>query len=461
VLSRRRFLTLAGGVAAGSAAAGAGAWAALLRDHVDESQRARSGEAVPGDAAPVTGATGVAATAAHGKVLVVVQLGGGNDALNTLVPADGRYRDARRTLAIPEAQLVPVAGIPYGLHPALAPLATRLSAGQVAALYGLGFRSQTRSHFTAMDTWWAGTDGAASTTGWLGRWLDATEGPTPNPLRAISLGTGAPALIGTRSLPTVVLSPSQFALRAPRGTDARSIADAFMATAAPAVAAPWHAAAQAAVPTALDAIAMLERVRAQAAAAEPDEPATPGTTPNVAPTTVAPTTVAPTTTVAAGARPAADSATSLLQVAAGIIELDLGTRVLLVGMNGFDTHAGQADRQADLLADLASGITAFFDRLERSGLADRVLLVTTSEFGRRVAENGSGGTDHGQAGVQFLASPALRGGRVVGEPGLDRLVDGDLPIGIDTRSLYSVALDWLGGPTDEVLGGRYDRYGLL
>jgi uncharacterized protein (DUF1501 family) len=283
-----------------------------------------------------------------------------------------------------------------------------------------------------MDTWWAGTDGAASTTGWLGRWLDATEGVAPNPLRAISLGTGAPALTGVRSMPTVVLDPAQFTLRMPRTTDAAAVTAAFLATAAPAATSRWSAAAQASIPSTLDAIALLQKVGAPSDATTPADTA-----------------------------PAAGSATALLQSAAGIIELGLGTRVILVGMGGFDTHADQLDRHADLLDDLARGVTAFFDRLDASGHAHRVLLVTTSEFGRRVAENASGGFDHGAGSAQFVMGPAVRGKRVVGEPSLDRLVDGDMPIGIDTRSLYAVGLDWLGGPTDELLGGRFDRYDLL
>ena len=239
MLSRRAFLAMAGGAAATSAGVGAAVWAALVRDHVDDALAGASGSTaseLPAASGPTR--SSAASTAAH--VLVVLQLGGGNDGLNTLVPAVGRYRDARPKIAIPEAQLVSIDTPGYGLHPALAPLRGRWNAGQIAAFEGIGLRAQTRSHFKAMDTWWAGTDGATSTTGWLGRWLDATEAATPNPLRSISLGTGAPALIGERSLPTVVLSPAQFALRLPRTTDAKAVTAAFLATAAPASAAPWQ-----------------------------------------------------------------------------------------------------------------------------------------------------------------------------------------------------------------------------
>jgi uncharacterized protein (DUF1501 family) len=404
MISRRKFLGIAGGVAAGSAAGGGAAWAALLRDHVDAAIANTSGASGAVLATTSTTATGGASTtAASDRVLVIMQLGGGNDGLNTLVPDLGAYRDAR---------------------PTLAPLKARWNSGQIAAFEGIGLKTQSRSHFKAMDTWWAGTDAGASTTGWLGRWLDATEGDTPNPLRSISLGTGSPALSGLRSVPTVVLDPAQFTLRLPRTTDAAAVTAAFLATAAPVAAAPWLAAAQASIPSTLDAIAVLQKV-------------------------------------AAPSDSAADTATALLQSAAGIIELGIGTRVILVGMNGFDTHSDQLARQADLLTDLAQGITSFFDRLDTSGHANKVMVLTTSEFGRRVAENASGGLDHGSGGLQFVMGPAVKGKRVVGEPALDRLVDGDMPIGIDTRSMYAVGLDWLGGPTDELLGGHFDRYGLL
>lgn len=416
MLNRRAFLSLVGGAAATSAV-GAGAWAGLLRERVE-------------DAAAVA----VGGGSVSGRVLVVLQLDGGNDGLNTLVPSDGRYRDARPKLALPEADLVRVRADGFALHPGLTPLAARWDAGRIAAFEGIGQRNQSRSHFKAMDVWWAGTDGSASTTGWLGRWLDATEGSSPNPLRSISLGTGAPALVGSRSLPTVVLSPSRFALAAPARTDAAAITAAFLATSAPGGAGGdvWLDAARAAIPTTIEAIDLVDRARVD----DPDVDLVTG-------------------------RVNENTASALLQTAAGIIELGVGTQVLLVGVNGFDTHSNQLIVHDELLRDVAAGITAFFDRLEAAGLADNVLLVTTSEFGRRVAENASEGTDHGFAGAQFVMGAGVRGGRVVGDAGLGALVDGDLPIGIDTRSLYAVALDWLGGPTDDVLGGSFDRYGLI
>ena len=139
---------------------------------------------------------------------------------------------------------------------------------------------------------------------------------------------------------------------------------------------------------------------------------------------------------------------------------DPATRVVHVGVGGFDTHADQAPTQARLLADLATGLTALRRRASDGGWHDRLLVVTVSEFGRRVAENGSG-TDHGHGGLQLVMGAPVAGGRVIGAMDLGRLDDGDLAAEVDGRSVYAAALDWLGGPTDEVLGGRFDRLDLL
>ncbi len=153
--------------------------------------------------------------------------------------------------------------------------------------------------------------------------------------------------------------------------------------------------------------------------------------------------------------------TAGLQLAAQLIDLDLGTRVVAVGGNGFDTHAGEGPTHQELLTDLAQGLTGFFATLDRSGRSDRVLVLTISEFGRRVQENGSGGTDHGAGNVHLLAGAGLRR-TIAGSADLAHLTGGgDVQPAIDARSLFAVGLDWLGGPSDEVLGRRYDTYGVL
>jgi len=123
-------------------------------------------------------------------------------------------------------------------------------------------------------------------------------------------------------------------------------------------------------------------------------------------------------------------------------------------VHGFDTHSYQRSAHEELLTNLADGLASFHQRLEADGHADRVLIMTTSEFGRRLQENGSAGTDHGTAGTQFIIGPNQG---IIGQVDLDNLVDGDVPIYVDTRSMYATALDWLGGPTDEILGQKYDR----
>lgn len=412
-LSRRAFLGLAGG-ATGAALVGAAAWSQLVEEQVRQHRSSNLADR-------------------PGRVLVVLELAGGNDGLNTLVPANGRYRDARPTLGIAEQDLVALEGVDeFSLHPGLGALAPVWSTGHLAAVEGIGFERQTRSHFAATDRWRAG-DPTPGATSWLGRWLDATAGDDATPLRAIALGTDTRVLAATTSLSTVVTSPESFDLRAPEGSNADrdEVVAAFEATASPISSDPLFAAAQAAIPTMVRAVDLL----AQAATGTDS-----------------------TRSVEQAARP--DRATALLDTASRIIGLNVGAEILVVGVTGFDTHGRQRDHHANLLTDVGNGIARFLTAMEDQGRADDVLLVTTSEFGRRVAENGSAGTDHGTGNVQFLAGAPVRG-QIVGAPGLDRLVEGDLPIDIDTRSLYAVALDWLGGPTDEILGGNFDRFGLL
>jgi uncharacterized protein (DUF1501 family) len=425
-LSRRKFIGAAGGVA-GAAILGGGAWAALVRESVET-----SGVLVPTTTAalPTTTLASGIVVPANPRILVVLEMAGGNDALNTLVSNDGRYRSSRPQLAIAENELVTLAGTDFGLHPSLAPLTPYWDAGTMAAIAGSGMDDQSRSHFKAMDTWWSGVPGASSQTGWLGRWLDATLEGENDPLRAIALGGGSRALVGMDTLATVVRSPANFTLRTMDGSDNDALVAAFLATAGPLSASNELAAAQYAIPSTLSAVDILASVSGS------DDDALP---------------VGPND---------GNTAASLLQTAAGIIDLGIGTRVITVGISGFDTHANQADTHANLLADIGDGLAAFFERLEADGHGDNVMVMTTSEFGRRVVENGSGGTDHGSGGCQFLFGPDVAGGQVVGDYDFDNLQQGDIPLAVDTRSVYASTLDWLGGPTDDVLAGIHDRLGL-
>jgi uncharacterized protein (DUF1501 family) len=362
------------------------------------------------------------------RVLVVLQLAGGNDGLNTLVPVTGRYHDLRPTIGITDADLVPFAGTSaYGLHPALAPLAPLLAAGRIAAVEAVGFDHPDRSHFAALDAWWSATPGQPSATGWLGRWLDATVTGDASPLRAVALGGTAPALIGTMQQPVVVRAPAEYVLRGPKRSDQDALVRA------------WRGAATgdgdlaralgAATADAVSSVAVFDRLRQQDA----NDPS---------------------------AEQADGVIGSALGTAAALVKAQQGTRVIQVGVSGFDTHAGEKATHERLLADFAKGVAAFQKELVDAHLDDRVLLVTVSEFGRRAAENGSGGTDHGKAGVQFVVGSAVKGG-VYGQAELTNLDDGDLRAQIDVRTLYTIALDWLGADVERIIDKRYDTLGIV
>ena len=435
-LNRRQFLGLAGS-AAGTAATGGLLWkvgtsgdAGVATDSTTPTAVPPS-TTVPETLTPPTTATPTEPTppdpdqdSASKKVVILVQMAGGNDGLNTLVPSDGAYRDARPTIAISESDLVALDGITqFGLHPALAPLGDMWSRQQLAIVQGLAIPNQSRSHFVALDSWWAGSAELASSGGWLGRWLDATAPDTPNPMRAIALGGGAPALAGQNSQPVIVRSLDGFALTPPRGSS--GVAEAFASMAAPREQGAFGD-AQAAIPVAVESVATLQSIFE--------------------------------------AMPPFDleyEIESLFHAAASIVEADVGTELILINVPGFDTHSDQLARHVELLGGVANGVSAMYEHLESTGNAGRTATVAYSEFGRRVHENGSGGTDHGSAGLAFVAGPSVTGRQLVGDLDLVNLDRGDIAPTIDARSVYADILDWLGGPTASVLGGTFDSYSLL
>ena len=155
----------------------------------------------------------------------------------------------------------------------------------------------------------------------------------------------------------------------------------------------------------------------------------------------------------------ANSAQSLLAVAAQIVRLNLSTEVMMIDLGGFDTHAQQSDSHANLLGDLATGIDELLSTLAELDTPRDVVVLTTSEFGRRAEDNGSG-TDHGSAGSSLMIGSSVTAG-IVGDLGVDRLADGDLPIEVDTRSVYAAAIEHLGGSVEATLGGDFDSYDLI
>src|SRR5262245_41130208 len=364
------------------------------------------------------------------KVLVVVQLGGGNDGLNTIVPVgDDDYYRARPTLAIPRAQAVElVDGL--AVHPSLAPLKPLFDARRLAVVQGVGYPNPNRSHFRAMDIWQTGAPERRENRGWLGRYLDAQCcGEQPRGPLATAIGDGTPRAYWNEH----VLVPSipdleHFQLEAD-ARDRRGALDAFRMVYDDDEAAGQYESLIRRVGA--DALASSEELKRIASAYKPASPY-------------------PASAFAKG-----------LQAIAQLVNADLGTRVFYISLGGFDTHAGQKNTHARLLKELGDGLAAFQRDLEGHGQADRVLTMTFSEFGRRVAENGSGGTDHGAAEPMLLLG-AVRGGLIGDHPSLTDLDQGDLKHGIDFRAVYASVLEgWLETPSEAVLGQKFGGVPIL
>jgi uncharacterized protein (DUF1501 family) len=428
-ISRRRFLALSGGLLAtgcsGSSEAGT---IVPSPTSLGDPTRTTTTSTVPGI---VTSVSSAELGPSGDNVLVLVELRGGNDAVNTLPPLAGAYRDLRPTIALPEADVVMSKHLgPHGLHPSLAPLIDLADAGRLATLAGIGFNEPDRSHFVSLDRW-ARADRMDDEIGWLGRWIDTLPDELPS-LGATALGGTGEILLGIKGRGTVIDGVDAFAF--PTLLSNRSIR-LLGDVADDGPDDPMLAAAQRAFVDSVGATeefdAIADAVRARVPEREPGD-----------------------------LGPASGAFTTGLAVAAEMILGDIGTRVVSISVNGFDTHSDQLAQHSDLLADLAQGLTRFWATLDDADTAGRVLVATTSEFGRRVAENASNGCDHGAAGVSFLMGDSIVPG-VSGALDTANLLDGDLRPQIDPRVLMTACLDWLGADAERIIGQRHDDIPIL
>lgn len=362
------------------------------------------------------------------RVLVLIQLAGGNDGLNTVVPfADDEYRRRRPGIGVPTDAVLKL-NDRFGLHPSLGGLQQLFDAGRLAIVQGVGYPHPDRSHFRSMDIWHsAQPENETPRDGWLGRALE---------WRLQQGRPGAEGLaLGVERLPLAMASA-----RIPVPT-LRKIDDWKLAEGDPSAANRSLKRELLTKSAGHSAQGELEFLRQSTKTAFAAADRLAGLTKAYQPSAEYPGT----------------NLAQQLKLVAQFIAADVPTRIFFVSLDGFDTHSQQQPGHAALLTELSGAIAAFHADLEGHGMGDRVLTATFSEFGRRVEENGSLGTDHGAASMLFAVAPTGKGGFYGTMPSLTDLTDGDLKFTVDFRQVYATWLDrWLDISSEAVLGGKYE-----
>jgi uncharacterized protein (DUF1501 family) len=367
------------------------------------------------------------------RVLVVVQLAGGNDGLNTVVPfRQDAYYKRRPTLAIKANETLKISGS-LGFHPNATGFKKLFDEGRLAVVQSVGYPNANRSHFRSTDVWESGSPDGLARTGWLGRYLDharaAADGPESP--RAIALTPEAPlSLLGNTFRPTPFTAlPHADAVNAPprAGATGGLPASADLCSHVGPAGVGWLGQRPKAVPRSSQAPSLRPQARPQGAT---------------------------------GGSPASANLcthfTESLRAVAQSIASEAPTRVYYLALGGFDTHANQADRHSHLLAELTEALAAFLADLDATGHADRVLVMTFSEFGRSVAENVAAGTDHGHAAPMFLLGTSVQPGIIGDPPDLTDPHHNAVPSQIDFRRVYaSILAHWLEADATQILGAPF------
>jgi uncharacterized protein (DUF1501 family) len=361
---------------------------------------------------------------ARDTILVVIELTGGNDGLNTVIPfKDAEYAKLRPTLRQPEARIKKI-NDQLGLHPSMTGLADLLQDNALCVVQGVGYPNPNQSHFRSMDIWQSASLADTATEGWLGKALKGLSGAAsfhlksdnePSPLAL----DGAPARV-----PSIkTLEEFQLQVAAASGADKKEQRD-LIESAARSSGGPG----------------LLDFVQRTASNTYASSRRLQEIGKNYKPRASYPNT----------------ALAGRLKLAAQLIDAGLGARLFYVAHGNFDTHATQAPTHANLLTQLSEAVTAFFKDLAARGHRDRVLIVTFSEFGRRAKENGSKGTDHGSAAPMLLVGGKVKPGPVGEHPSLSKLEFGNLKHHTDFRQVYAAILDkWLGVSSKDVLGAEF------
>jgi uncharacterized protein (DUF1501 family) len=378
-----------------------------------------------------TAAAAAAGSKTKDTILVVIQMTGGNDGLNTVVPfKDEEYAKLRPTLKLGAAQLKKLDD-EIGLHPSLDGLAGLLQDQALCVVQGVSYPNPSQSHFRSMDIWQAGSLEEKLSDGWIGKAL--RKMPAAGSFHLAAENESAPLAVSgapVRTPSITSLEDFQLKTAAASKADKKEQKDIIQSAAKP----------EAGKPSLLDFVqrtaantyASSERLQEIGKSYQPKVPY-------------------PNTPFA-----------NRLKLAAQLIDADLGARIFYVSIDNFDTHANQAQTHANLLQQLSAGMTAFYKDMAERGHKDRLLMMTFSEFGRRAKENGSKGTDHGSAAPMLLVGGKVRAGVVGKHPSLTDLDMGNLKHHTDFRQVYAAVLDqWLGVSSKDVLGKEFDKLELV
>lgn len=367
------------------------------------------------------------------SILVIVQLAGGNDGLNTLIPfEDPEYYRLRPTIGITKDKVL-ATGDTTGLHPAMTGLHRLYGEGKLAIVQNVGYPNPNRSHFRSTEIWeTASASDEFAASGWVGRFLDNACAGMPtdshDPL-AVHITNGVPqSFQGAKPHPTFGLVPGSGSRR--DNEETRRLLETILSK-APAPAG-GNDTAGFLKQTFMDTLVTEKKVQRVLSEYRPGSP-----------------------------YPGSPFAASLRNVAA-LISARMPTRVYFVTLGGFDTHTNQLTQHANLMTQLSDGLAAFQKDLEHKKLHDQVTTMTFSEFGRRPNENQSRGTDHGTAAPLFVLGAKVKGGLHGTAPSLQLQKNQDLQFSTDFRNVYATMLDrWLACPSADILKGKFEPIGFI
>jgi uncharacterized protein (DUF1501 family) len=363
------------------------------------------------------------------SILVMVQLSGGNDGLNTVAPFnEATYRKARPTLAVSAKDALKIDNS-YGFHPAARGLSNLLESNRLAIIQGVGYANPNRSHFESMDIWHTcQRKTVVRNDGWLGRFLDHTRQGNALDIPAIHLGREKqPLALSSQDIrvPSVT-SLDRFRLN-DSAKQLRQTVTNIGKSAAPGS----------------DLLGFVQTSTGSALSASEQIEAASGR-------------------YKTGITYPESGLAQKLKTVAQLIDSGLKTRIYYVTLDGFDTHSRQSAAHEPLLRELSGALDAFVRDLDEHGHGDRVLTMSFSEFGRRLQENASEGTDHGAAAPAFLAGNRVKSGLIGKHPSLQDLQDGDVKFHTDFRQVYATVLDqWLGVDSVPILGGKFEAVAAL